>query len=80
MKSPLVVAIVGNFSGWSPSPPENNVVRQENPKIVISPVIAEAVNTVSFLENFFFYLEKKVGQNYYHYHAQTLFSGGEGDP
>jgi hypothetical protein len=33
---------------WSPSPPENNVVRQENPKIVISPVIAVAVNTVSF--------------------------------
>ena len=56
------------------------MVRQENPKIVISPVIAEAVNTVSFLENFFFYLEKKVGQNYYYYHAQTLFSGGEGDP
>ena len=29
------------------------MVRQENPKIVISPVIAEAVNTVSFLENLF---------------------------
>ena len=27
------------------------MVRQENPKVVISPVIAEAVNTVSFVEN-----------------------------
>jgi hypothetical protein len=61
LKSPLVVAIVGNFSGWSPSPPENNVVRQENPKIVISPVIAEAVNTVSFFREFSFIVATQGG-------------------